>query len=648
MIKLYNNSEQLPFVDYSNFFLVYNYDGLVDLSFDISPKHELYKYIKEEMLIEFDENYYLIKTINERANTSTITAELDLDSLKVNVYTEYNSLEKRLQEVFDEILLGTGWTAINTELVMSRRTLNLTDVNTFDIIQTLYSLYGVAFKFNCKSKTITVSKPEYNLYKGQYFTDELNLQSIEFKGDSRNFITRLYPFGKTDDDTGITVDITSVNDGIPYIDNTSYSNKIVSAVWRDDRYIVPQQLKDDAIEKLKQLSVPTQSYSLNVLDIAKLDDTYNFLEINLYDKFKLIDRNRNTTIIHEVVEYKQYPDYPERNVVKLSSVPQTINITITKISNMISDINTDMTVTKNRISEIKQDVDGLAVRVAETYTKGETDANIESAITVAKDEINTTVSETYVTKTGMVDYVGTEIRQTKDDITFDLQNGGLSTTVEFTTNGQTIYNGDLAIYDKPKTNTSKQKVFSYNRVNETLEFKGDLYLNKGSSIIQDKYSGEVTWNLETSANGLKILTGNGGMTVKTGYSWSQFDDLDAQSVTCTSLYVNGNPSGIIRGSGYTKFPDGTMIVTQQLLFNNVTCNTAWGNLYYGKVYPVNFPQAFLSLSAVSVWADAAGSAWAQQTTPAPSTTGVGNITILRPTTGVVSVNLHIIAIGRWM
>ena len=118
----------------STFFRTRSEDGLMSLQFDISPDHELYRYFALYGSVEYDGQRYLINGINERKTVSTITCELDLTGLNYNVYPTYNKSTVSFASVCSEILKGTGWTIVDADLVSARRTLELTDVTTLDIL----------------------------------------------------------------------------------------------------------------------------------------------------------------------------------------------------------------------------------------------------------------------------------------------------------------------------------------------------------------------------------------------------------------------------------------------------------------------------------------------------------------------------------
>ena len=375
-------------------YITHKYGGSDTLDFSLSPEHEAYHYILEETPVIYGGNRYIIKSINERRDISTVHCELDLDELREQAYYHFASETMTLSQVLD-MCIPAGWTVSGADLVTARRTIELDACTGYDVIMQAMETYGVCYRWNTIDRTVAVIKPENIQTSGVYLTEELNLKELAMKGSSKDFITRLYPYGKIDDETGLPLSIASVNGGKEYVENTDYSEKLVSAVWADERYTDPQSLKDDALERLKMQAAPVRSYECAVVDIAKAGAPYGQMSIALYDVVTLLDKRRKTRVAHRVVEYKESPMRPDLNMVTLSSVSAKITGAIEKIEIQVSN---DIAVERGKINTIRRDLDANIARVAETYTKGETDAVIESQITQAKNAIRMEVSETYATK----------------------------------------------------------------------------------------------------------------------------------------------------------------------------------------------------------------------------------------------------------
>ena len=371
VLKIFYNNEVFLYKDIDNtFFRTRSYGGMMYLQFDISPDHELYKYIAEETELEYDGQRYVVKGINERKTATTVNAELDLSGLDSKGYTTFNRTTESFFNVSRDILDGTGWTIVDAELVSKRTSLDLKDVTTRDILEHCINstAYNTCYSFDTINKKIYCIKPQNNTTPtGTYFTDELNLTDMTFKGSSSGLVTKLYAFGKDG------LDISSVNGGKRYIENHTYTDKVIVAIWRDDRYTDPQSLLDDAVVKLASLAVPERSYTAKVIDLAKLfPELYDeILNYDLYDVVTLIDRKRKTRINHRIVEVREYPADYTLNTVTMSTVAGKVSGKISTLESKITTLNAEQLHDRTKVNEIKQDLDSTVLHVSESWANSE-------------------------------------------------------------------------------------------------------------------------------------------------------------------------------------------------------------------------------------------------------------------------------------
>lgn len=291
------------------------------MQFDISPQSPEYRLIAEEERIEYDGTYYNIKSINERRTIATVNAEIDLDELKNKIFSTFKYDTISFVQAMSTALDGTGWSVVGAGLVTAKRSFDLTDVTPLDIVNncTNKTMYNVSFDVDNIRKILNVSVPT-TLANNVFFSDELNLKELTFKGSSSGFATRLYAYGKD----GLS--FAKINNGKEYIDNNSYSDKVIATVWRDERYTKAESLLVDAQEKLKELAVPERSYVCEIIDLARLNKIeYSEFYIRLNSVITLIDRRRNKRLEHTVVEIKEYPNEPLNNTVTLSTSPEKIS-----------------------------------------------------------------------------------------------------------------------------------------------------------------------------------------------------------------------------------------------------------------------------------------------------------------------------------
>ena len=335
-MKLYSGGKVYPLSCISNWCITSSLGGSKTMQFDIAPQSPEYRLIAEEERIEYDDTYYNIKSINERRTTATVNAEINLDGLKGKIFSTFKYDTISFVQAMSTALDGTGWSVVGAGLVTAKRSFDLTDVTPLDIVNncTNKTMYNVSFDVDNIRKILNVSVPT-TLANNVFFSDELNLKELTFKGSSSGFATRLYAYGKD----GLS--FAKINNGKEYIDNNSYSDKVIATVWRDERYTKAESLLADAQEKLKELAVPERSYVCEIIDLARLNKIeYSEFYIRLNSVITLIDRRRNKRLEHTVVEIKEYPNEPINNTVTLSTSPEKISRKLIDNATRINQIST--------------------------------------------------------------------------------------------------------------------------------------------------------------------------------------------------------------------------------------------------------------------------------------------------------------------
>lgn len=148
-------------------------------------------------------------------------------------------------------------------------------------------------------------------YNGKNIVYGKNLKSIEKTMDDTGIITRLYPLGQDD------LDISSVNDGVPYIDSplaTTYG--YVKCGYRDFSDIDdPAQLKAKAESLWSNASAdgidkPKVTYAVKTPDLEN---------VKIGDTIRVTDRELGIDILTNVVETSLYPLEPHRGSLVLSN-----------------------------------------------------------------------------------------------------------------------------------------------------------------------------------------------------------------------------------------------------------------------------------------------------------------------------------------
>jgi phage minor structural protein len=460
ILKIIGNNTVYVYKDIDrSFFRTRSAGGMMSLQFDISVNHELYKFIQEETRLIYDGQRYIVKGINERtkAKVSTITAELDLTGLSNKVYQQKTFSTQSFHNLCLDILSGTGWTVVDDDLVRRRTTIEATDKTPRQILEqcTNATAYNTCYEFDSINKSLRCITPYNNTEPcGTYFTDELNLQEVTFKGSSSGIVTRLYPIGKD----GLT--IASVNGGKQYIDDFSYTTDVVAQVWRDERYTNAQELKDDGIVKLRAMAYPDRSYTCKIIDLAKTKpEIYaNHLPFDLYDVITLVDRNRQSKVNHRIVEIKEYPADHTLDTVTLSSISGRVIGKISTLESRLTELDAQTLHDRTKVNEIKQDLDTTVLHVSESWASSLNESLFTQTAQGLFLEVNKVVG---------TNRWSTLLQQSATDVKIAWNN--ISKYIQFE-------NGELCIYDSAVAATQKLR----SKFNDSGNhfYRDDYYVGK--------------------------------------------------------------------------------------------------------------------------------------------------------------------------
>lgn len=324
MIAVKHDGTFEPIANYSSFHIVHKQDGNDELYFSVATNDPQYPHIIEEAEIQTDAGLWIVKKISD----DQIGCALNLDELRVSVYWNYSSGSVHLSDILSAIL--PSWTIIGADAITIRRTVEIEYGNDFDILTRAATVFGVWYQWNTRTRTLTVINPAAITVSGEYLTTELNLRKLTYKGETTNFATRLYAVG-ADGLTPRTAIIDGVVYGKDYVEDYTYSDKVITAFWKDERYTIAERLYEDALARLLTMSRPVQSYECDVVDLAKRSDDYAFLEFVVHRKLTLIDTDRGIRVVHSIAEYDEYPEDPASSKVTLASVaPDVATMTTAK------------------------------------------------------------------------------------------------------------------------------------------------------------------------------------------------------------------------------------------------------------------------------------------------------------------------------
>lgn len=282
------------------------------LSFSV-PLRNVRGILAPECYIETKEDRFVVKELTKSTEgKANVTAKLDMEALEGKAFRSFKTTEQTIEDAMRLAFSGTGWTVAEST-VTKKRTISMTNVSALEILKQAIKTYRVEIKVDSKKQQIYIYD-SVGSDKGVYFTSQLNLKKLEVQSTSYDFYTELEPYGKD----GLT--IASVNNGKTYVENHQYSDKAKRIIWKDERYTLPESLKEDAEAKLNDMSKPYSSYSADIIDLSRASaGTYSILAYGMGDTVTLMDGITGTREKQRIVGMKRYPEEPSRDTCTLAN-----------------------------------------------------------------------------------------------------------------------------------------------------------------------------------------------------------------------------------------------------------------------------------------------------------------------------------------
>lgn len=364
--------------------------------------------IVEEGYIRNKTDEFVIKEMADRGDWTSIKAQMNVEDLEGKAWEHFNTTEQTIENCLNLACAGTGWT-VQVNNVSKKRTVKKTNCSSWDLIQEAKKIYRVEIEFDTLNKIIYV-KEKQGQDKGVYFSDEINLKALDIESNSYDFYTKIIAIGKEN----IKVEV----------ENFQYSNKVKTLIWKDERYTVLENLREDATAKLQELSKPRKSYSADVIDLANLNSKYkNILNYKLGDTITLIYKDKKIREKQRIVKIVEYPDEPERNSCEIANttldfidIQKEFQDTADTVNNITEDNGTiseeAIKVTVKNLTIDKADINSLNAAVARIGTLEATKANITEL-----NAVNAKITNLQVNKAEITDLIAGNIK-------FDVATGG--------------------------------------------------------------------------------------------------------------------------------------------------------------------------------------------------------------------------------
>ncbi|BDR74198.1 hypothetical protein K144316041_p20370 (plasmid) [Clostridium tetani] len=405
-------------------------NGISTIRFEMPNNNPKIKYLKNENLVKYDGEFYKILNINQLIGEEPITKvecrhlSCTLENLlcpefKLIGQTATELIKNVLNRV--DIILNddgsvknttshpSGWKVGVVDIDSERRSLeNSKEQSIFSNLVKIAGLFEAKLTFHSTTKTVDLISQKID--RNIVIRRRKNLKNLDLHyGNNERVITRLYAFGKNDDNTHQEINIMSVNPTRQsYIEDFSWyiargytleyinSHKedfLSEAIWRDGNYVEPKSLYNEALKKISKISKPKIKCVVKGVDLSIFPE-YFIKSPQIGEVVYIIDEKNNIKIKADVVGIKRNSKDPLDMEIEISNEVEYNSILkqiadSTKNNNL--NTNNDGTIKDNRVI-----VEGkpLYKKVNETKVKFE---QTDDKISMAVEEIDKTNAKLEVT-----------------------------------------------------------------------------------------------------------------------------------------------------------------------------------------------------------------------------------------------------------
>jgi len=339
-----------------DYYITYKENGQNELDFELQRSDPAYPGITEELtrILETTERQlYTVKKISVSGRSVRVSCRLSLEDFQADMLLNPFDMSSDgfSHEWQEDYMLGSlmasgtalaaaGWT-YTADIAAGHhktRAISMAGPTPLDVLGQMAKTFRCAFEFDTQEKTVRIFYPADVPTGTAYAIETVNLlEAPVYKGDSSGVYSRLYPIGK--DGLGIA----GVNADLPYVQNTAYTGgRIISKIWKDERYENAASLYADALEKLAEECQPKRSWQLKAVDLHAINpQAWPGLKLGMFDKIQLKDVVRGESWFVQIREMKKYPYHPEKTLLTVATSTVTVQGTVKNLADAINDPNSE-------------------------------------------------------------------------------------------------------------------------------------------------------------------------------------------------------------------------------------------------------------------------------------------------------------------
>lgn len=283
--------------------------GYETMSFSIASNHA--ELLCEEGYLETEEDEFVIREFNKENNEYYfIQCKANIEMLERTHVLDFESMTKKSWETADLAILHTGWSVSNdidpsSSCYKKDRTVRLASGCVLDVLNLIRDVFEIDIWYDSKNKVVHLVETR-GKDLGILMNTEVDMKSFSLQSSTYDYYTRIYPYGKDN------LSIAEINNGKPYLENHTYSDKILSIVWIDQRYTIAEHLKEDAEYKLAEMAIPLRSYTCKVAALKKDN-------VEIGDIITFIDPVKKIREKQRVTKITNYPLATENSTITIAN-----------------------------------------------------------------------------------------------------------------------------------------------------------------------------------------------------------------------------------------------------------------------------------------------------------------------------------------
>lgn len=430
------------------------------------------------------------------------------------------------------VLNGSGW-SVGTVDVTGIHDLEMEKTSRLELVKAIQDTWGGYLVWDSVNKTVSLrSGDAWQPYNGFQIRYKKNLKHIT-RTQSNKIYTKIYPFGHDD------LDIASVNGGMKYITNYSYTSRTYVGIYKNQDIYDAQELKDKATAELALNCRPRYNYKVKIADLRTLPE-YNHEDFTVGDMADVIDPDvspdspRPRILRHRYNLFQPWNceielgDPEERLIEDLKASFDTSDF-VGSVFNSIGKLSgqsiENLTITTEKIAN-------LAI-TADKIVKGTITSNEIADLTITADNIanltitggkiaNATITDAKIVSLSADKITAGTIKATISIegpiITGGTINGGTINGTEIngvTINGSTITGGLI----RTDTDGERIELDSYEfAAYDNLNRKHGINIMVGTAQSDYYYQGNIKGTIEATSGTFDIYPNSGvDMTIGNGY-----------------------------------------------------------------------------------------------------------------------------------